>query len=408
MSPIADRGPQAGSPIAQPGGTNLHEELSALDAAYVMPTYARHPVAFVRGEGATLYDGEGNAYLDFLAGISVCNAGHCHPRVVEAIRGQAERLLHTSNLYLNEPMVRLAERLARRLEPCAKVFFCNSGAEASEAAIKLARKSRRRGQIVVLESAFHGRTMGALSATPQETKQEPFAPLVPGFLAVPRDDPAALEAAVGERTAAVMLEPIQGESGVWPVPDRVLRAARAACDRSGALLIFDEVQCGMGRTGTLWAFEQSLRPDVFTSAKALAGGLPIGACIAGQAAAGVLEPGDHGSTFGGGPLVAAAALATLEVIDDQQLLASVRRLGTRLRGGLDELRAAGRLTAVRGAGLMLAADLPEARAPEVVTAALAERILLNSTGPATLRFLPPLVIGDGDVDRVLAFLEMVL
>jgi predicted acetylornithine/succinylornithine family transaminase len=379
-----------------------------LDERFVMRTYARQPVAFVRGEGATLYDAEGARYLDFVAGISVCNTGHCHPHVVEAIKEQAERLLHVSNLYLTEPAVRLAERLASALAPDAKVFFSNSGAEANEAAIKLARKHRRGGEIVVLEGGFHGRTMGALSATPQETKQEPFAPLVPGFVTVPRDDPHALAATVGERTAAVLLEPIQGESGVWPVADRVLRAAREACDRSGALLIFDEVQCGMGRTGTLWAFEQSLRPDVFTVAKALASGLPIGACVAAGEAAAVLEPGDHGSTFGGGPLVAAAALATLDVIDDAELLASVRRLGAALRGGLDELRAAGKVVAVRGRGLMVAADLPEARAAELVRAALADRIVLNSTGPGTIRFLPPLVIAETDVERVLDFLERAL
>ena len=382
--------------------------LREMDERYLMNTYARQPVAFVRGQGAMLYDAEGEQYLDFLAGISVCNTGHCHPHVVEAIKEQAERLLHASNLYLTEPGVRLAERLASALAPGARVFFANSGAEANEAAIKLARKHRRGGEIVVLEGAFHGRTMGALSATPQETKQEPFAPLVPGFVTVPRDDPHALVAAVGERTAAVLLEPIQGESGVWTVPDRVLRAAREACDRTGALLIFDEVQCGMGRTGTLWAFEQSLRPDVFTAAKALASGLPIGACVAGADAAAVLEPGDHGSTFGGGPLVAAAALATLDVIDDAELLRSVRRLGATLAGGLDELRAAGKLTAVRGRGLMIGADLPEARAAEVVQAALGERIVLNSTGPATLRFLPPLVVAEADVERVLDFLERTL
>jgi acetylornithine/N-succinyldiaminopimelate aminotransferase len=388
---------------------SLYEELAALDQAHVMHTYPRQPVAFVRGEGATLYDAEGAAYLDFLAGISVCNAGHCHPQVTEAIRDQSERLVHVSNLYLSEPMVRLAEQLATDFEPGARVFLCNSGAEANEAAIKLARKHRRGGEIVVLEGGFHGRTMGALSATPQETKQEPFAPLVPGFVVVPRDDPDALDAAVGERTAAVLLEPIQGETGVWPVPGRVLTAARAACDRAGALLLFDEIQCGMGRTGTLWAFEQArVRPDVFTIAKALANGLPIGACVAGERAAGVLATGDHGTTFGGGPLVAAAALATLDVIRDEALLTSVRSLGARLRAGLDELRSAGRLATTRGTGLMVAADLPEARAAEVVLAALRERIVLNSTGPVTIRFLPPLVIREADVDRVLDFLERTL
>jgi acetylornithine/N-succinyldiaminopimelate aminotransferase len=385
------------------------DELAALDAAHVMPTYARYSVAFTRGEGATLYDADGEPYLDFLAGISVCNAGHCHPAVVEAVREQAGRLLHASNLYLTEPGLELAERLAASFEPGAKVFFANSGAEANEAAIKLARKRRRGGELVVLEGGFHGRTMGALSATAQETKQEPFAPLVPGFVVVPRSSPDALDAAVTERTAGVIIEPVQGESGVWPIPDQVLVAAREACDRTGALLVFDEIQCGMGRTGTLWAFEQTpVRPDVFTAAKSLASGLPIGVCVAGGEAAETFQPGDHGSTFGGGPLVAAAALATLDVIQDDALLSSVVRLGERLRRGLGELEAAGGLSAVRGRGLMVAADLAGGDAPRVVRDALGSRIVLNSTGPATLRFLPPLVIGDADVERLLDFLERAL
>jgi acetylornithine/N-succinyldiaminopimelate aminotransferase len=388
---------------------SLHDELWALDAEHVIPTYARLPVTFVRGEGATLYDAEGRPYLDFLAGISVCNAGHCHPRVVEAIREQTGRLLHASNFFLTEPASRLAQRLAESFAPDARVFLANSGAEANEAAIKLARKWRRRGEVVVLEGGFHGRTLGALSATPQETKQEPFAPLVPGFRAVPRDDPEALRSAVGETTAAVLLEPVQGESGVWPIADELLAAAREACDRAGALLVFDEVQCGMGRTGTLWAFEQTpVVPDVVTTAKALASGLPIGGCIARGAAADVLSPGDHGSTFGGNPVAAAAALATLEVIDDDVLLARVRALGARLAAGLERLRRAGRLVDVRARGLMAAADLPSARAAEVVAEALAGGIVLNATGPATVRFLPPLVIDEQDVERVLDFLEEVL
>jgi acetylornithine/N-succinyldiaminopimelate aminotransferase len=389
--------------------SRMLEELAALDSAHVMPTYARQPVAFVRGEGATLFDADGEPYLDFLSGISVCNAGHCHPAVVEAVREQAGRLLHASNFYLTEPGLRLAERLAASFEPDAKVFFTNSGAEANETAIKLARKRRRGGEIVVLEGGFHGRTMGALSATPQETKQEPFAPLVPGFVVVPRTNAEALDAAAGEQTAAVMIEAVQGESGVWPIPDDVLVAAREACDRAGALLVFDEVQCGMGRTGSLWGFEQApVRPNVFTAAKSLGSGLPIGVCVASGETAQTFEPGDHGSTFGGGPLVAAAALATLDVVQDDELLASVVRLGERLRRGLRELEAAGRLSAVRGRGLMVGADLVAGDAPRVVGDALASHILLNSTGPVTLRFLPPLVIGEADVDRVLAFLERAL
>jgi predicted acetylornithine/succinylornithine family transaminase len=384
-------------------------EVTALEERYVMQTYKRLPVEFVLGEGVTLYDRDGEAYLDFLAGISVCNAGHCHPRVVEAVRQQATRLLHVSNLFYTEQGVRLAERLAESFQPDARAFLCNSGAEANEAAIKLARKHRHGGEIVVLEEAFHGRTMGALSATPQRAKQEPFEPLVPGFVVVPRDDPDALTAAVSERTAAVMIEPVQGECGVWPISEEMLRAAREACDRAGALLMFDEIQCGMGRTGTLWAFELTgVRPDVFTVAKSLASGLPIGACVAGGEAARVLSAGDHGTTFGAGPLVASAALATLDVLDDDALHARVRVLGDRLRAGLERMRGEGRLADVRARGLMIGVDLPEDRAgeaPNVVSEALAERIILNATGPDTVRFLPPLIISEEHVDRVLAFLD---
>jgi acetylornithine/N-succinyldiaminopimelate aminotransferase len=383
-------------------------EVTALEQRYVMQTYKRAPVEFVLGEGVTLYDREGKAYLDFLAGISVCNAGHCHPRVVEAVRQQVSRLIHVSNLFYTEPGVRLAERLAESFQPGARSFLCNSGAEANEAAIKLARKHRHGGEIVVLEHAFHGRTLGALSATPQRSKQEPFEPLVPGFVVVPRNDPQALAAAVTDRTAAVMIEPIQGECGVWPISEEMLVAARKACDRNGALLVFDEIQCGMGRTGALWAFELTgVRPDVFTVAKSLASGLPIGACVAGGVAAEVLSAGDHGTTFGAGPLVATAALATLDVLDDDALHARVRVLGDRFRAGLERLRGEGRLADVRARGLMIGVDLPEVRSGEaqkVVDAALAEHIVLNATGPDTIRFLPPLVVEEQHIDRVLEFL----
>ena len=386
--------------------------MTALEECYVMQTYKRAPVEFVLGEGVTLYDRDGEAYLDFLAGISVCNAGHCHPHVVEAVRQQATRLFHASNLFYTEAGVRLAERLAESFQPGARAFLCNSGAEANEAAIKLARKHRRGGEIVVLEEAFHGRTMGALSATPQRAKQEPFEPLVPGFVAVPRNDPEALTTAVGEHTAAVMIEPVQGECGVWPISEEMLRAAREACDRSGALLVFDEIQCGMGRTGTLWAFELAgVRPDVFTVAKALASGLPIGACVAGGEAAEVLSAGDHGTTFGAGPLVATAALATLDVLDDDALHARVRVLGDRMRAGLERLRGDGRLADVRARGLMIGVDLPPERAgdaPRIVSDALDARIVLNATGPETVRFLPPLIVSEEHVDRVLEFMDGVL
>ena len=278
-------------------------ELQELERTSVIGSYARMPVEFVRGEGARLWDDEGNEYLDFLCGISVTSLGHCHPRVVAAVREQVGRLMHASNLFYTEPAMRLAARLSRS-SLGGKVFFCNSGAEANEAAIKLARKARPGGDVVVVHGAFHGRTYGALSATPQEAKQAPFAPLVPGFRAV-APEPEALRAAVDARTAAVLLEPIQGESGVHVLSAELLQAAREACDEHGAALIFDEVQCGMGRTGTLWAYEQTgVRPDAMTVAKALGGGLPIGALVTGERLADVLAPGDHGSTFAGGPVIA--------------------------------------------------------------------------------------------------------
>jgi acetylornithine/N-succinyldiaminopimelate aminotransferase len=370
----------------------------------LMNNYARFPVEFVRGQGARLWDADGNEYLDFLAGISVCNTGHCHPAVVAAIREQAGTLMHVSNLYFNRPMVELAERLSRA-SLGGRVYFANSGAEANEAALKLVRKARPRGEIVVLHGGFHGRTYGALSATFQESKQAPFAPLVPGFVPVPRE-PAALEAAVGERTAAVLLEPIQGETGVNVLPDELLRAARAACDRVGAALVFDEIQTGLGRTGTLWAYEGvGVVPDAITIAKALGGGLPIGALITGERLADVLAPGDHGSTFAGGPLVTTAALAALDVLEEPELLARVRALGERLREALAELPA---VTAVRGRGLMIAADIDRS-APDVVRAALLERrLVINATGPQTLRFLPPLVVDERDVDDALERLAPLL
>jgi predicted acetylornithine/succinylornithine family transaminase len=372
-------------------------DLQALERDFVIPTYARAPVEFVRGEGARLWDDEGNEYLDFLCGISVTNLGHCHPRVVQAVSEQVARLDHVGNLFYSEPGMRLAQRLSAR-SLGGKVFFTNSGAEAVEAAIKLVRRARPGGEVVVVEGAFHGRTYGALSATPQESKQAPFAPLVPGFVVVPKE-PEALRAAVTERTAAVLMEPVQGETGVWPLDDELLAAARAACDQVGAALVFDEIQCGMGRTGTLWAYEQTgVVPDAMTLAKGLGGGLPIGALVTGERLADVLAPGDHGSTFAGGPVAASAALAALDVIDQPTLRASVRELGTRLRAGLERLPG---VREVRGRGLLVAAELDGA--PELVRRALVERrLVLNATGPTTMRFLPPLVIGEAEIDDALA------
>jgi predicted acetylornithine/succinylornithine family transaminase len=376
-------------------------ELQRIESERVIGSYARLPVEFVRGRGALLWDEEGNEYLDFLCGISVTSLGHCHPAIVAAIREQSGRLMHTSNLFYTEPAMRLAERLSES-SLGGKVFFCNSGTEANEAALKLARKARRGGDIVVVDGAFHGRTYGSLSATPQESKQAPFAPLVPGFRAVP-PEPDALRAAVDARTAAVLLEPIQGESGVHVLSDELLLAAREACDEQGAALIFDEIQTGMGRTGTLWAYQRSgVVPDAMTVAKALGGGVPIGALITGPRLADVFAPGDHGSTFAGGPLVAAAALAALELTIDPALLRRVDELGAELRESLAGLP---HVTEVRGRGLMLACRV-DVSAPEVVARALREqRLVLNATGPDTLRLLPPLTIEDEQAREGVARLE---
>jgi acetylornithine/N-succinyldiaminopimelate aminotransferase len=377
-------------------------DLQALEREAVMQTYARLPVEMVRGEGTRLWDDEGNEYLDFLAGVAVVQIGHCHPALVKAITDQAGRLIHVSNLLYTEPGIRVAKRLVDS-SIGGKAFLCNSGAEAIECAIKLARKRRPGGGFVVLEGGFHGRTMGALSATPQESKQAPFAPLVPGFEVVPRDDPDALVAAVSDATAGVLVEQVQGEGGIHPVPDGVLAAAREACDRTGALLVFDEVQCGMGRTGTLWAWEQSgIRPDVMTAAKGLGGGLPIGACVAAPEFADTLQPGDHGSTFAGGPVITAAANAVLEVVDDEEFLAAVREKGERLANGLRGLG-----LDVRGRGLMLA--FATADAPGFVRRALEEqRLVLNATGPDTVRLLPPLTVSEDEIDQALERIDALL
>jgi acetylornithine/N-succinyldiaminopimelate aminotransferase len=379
-------------------------ELQRIESERMVGSYARLPVEFVRGEGPLLWDDQGNEYLDFLCGISVTSLGHCHPAVLAAVREQAGCLMHVSNLFYTEPAMRLAERLSLA-SLGGKVFLCNSGAEANEAAIKLARKARSGGEIVVVHGAFHGRTYGALSATPQEAKQAPFAPLVPGFRAV-EPDAAALSAAVDGGTAAVLLEPIQGESGVHPLDEELLATARAACDEHGAALVFDEIQTGMGRTGTLWAYQQTgVVPDAITLAKALGGGLPIGALVTGERLADVLEPGDHGSTFAGGPVACAAALAALEVTDDPALLARVRELGEQLAAGLRELP---HVVSVRGRGLMVGCRL-DVSAPEVVRAALLDqRLVLNATGADTVRLLPPLTIGPEHVEQAVERLGAVL
>jgi predicted acetylornithine/succinylornithine family transaminase len=387
------------------------DELRALEKRYAMPTYARAPVEFVRGAGVRLWDSGGREYLDFFAGLSVHNAGHCHPRIVSAIREQAAVLAGSSNLYYSEPALRLCERLSES-SLGGRVFLCNTGTEASEGAIKLVRKlAHARGidrpEIVVLEHGFHGRTLAALAATVELAREDLFGPLPEGFVGIPRDDPEALRRAVGARTAAVMLEPIQGEAGVFPIADDMLVAAREACDETGAALVLDEVQTGMGRTGSLWAHERlEVRPDVMTAAKALGGGLPVGAIVTAPALGPGLERGEHGSTFAGGPIAASAALAALEVLSDPELLRSVRALGERFRSGL---AATDGIAEVRGRGLMVGVTLDEGMdAGAVQQRALDAGLVLNVPGDGTLRFLPPLVIGEADVEAALAIVRTAL
>lgn len=389
------------------------DETIALAARCTMATYERLPLVAERGEGAYIWDVGGKRYLDFTSGISVCNVGHRHPDVVAAIKGQLGKLIHSSNLIYNRPAAELAARLSE-VSLGGKVFLCNSGAEANEGAIKLARKRAfmergersAQGSIVVCEGAFHGRTLGALSATPQVEKQRPFEPLVPGFAVAKRNDVESLRSLCDDATIAIMLEPVQGESGVNILSQEFIAEARLLADRHRATLIFDEVQCGLGRTGTLWAYQQTdVVPDLVTVAKSLAGGLPAGAVIARPELSGTLELGDHGSTFGGGALVAAAALAVLDAIDEE-MLAQVDELGQMLGAGLTEIVEAGKAIEARGRGLIWALDLAgSTSAREVVRCALGEGILLSATSESTLRFLPPFVIGSEEVQSVLDFLK---
>lgn len=376
-----------------------YDDVAALDAAYHLPTYARKPVLFVRGDGMRLYDGEDREYLDFIAGIGAVNLGHAHPAVAGAVCEQMTRLVHVSNLFQVEHRSALARRLADLAGGEWKAFFCNSGTEAVEGAVKLARRwgKARRGEqcyeIVSAERSFHGRTYGALSATGQSSKQDAFAPLVPGFTHVPLNDFDALEAAVTTRTCAVLLEPIQGEGGVYPCDEAYLAEVRRLCDERDVLLIFDEVQTGFFRTGTAFAWQgYGVRPDVMTLAKSLANGLPAGAVLATGSAAGAFSPGDHGSTFGGGPVICAAALATIASLEGERLGENATKVGAELCAALGELaEATGAITEVRGRGLMIGVELVEPVAQHVASAMLERGIVVNAIGDRIVRFLPPLV-----------------
>ena len=387
--------------IAQPGGS-----LPVVEHPHLLKNYTRAPITIVRGEGTWLIDDRGDRYLDLVAGIAVCALGHAHPAIVGAIAAQASTLVHCSNLYHHEPAGELANKLALA-SGFERVFFCNSGTEANEAAIKLVRKrafrlgQKDRNVILACTGSFHGRTMGSLAATDNPKYHEGFEPLPRGFEFTPFNDVAALEKTIGERTAALIVEPVQGESGVSPASREFLAAARKITAERGALLIFDEIQCGMGRIGRLLAYQHfGVKPDVITLAKSLANGLPIGAVLVTEEAAGALQPGDHGTTFGGSPVPCAAALAHLNLRERMDLDAHVTAMGSLLTQELREIAAGDpqRFGEPRGLGLMLGLPVREPyKAKDVVDAALSEYLLVNAAGANTLRFVPPLIIGEPEL-----------
>lgn len=370
----------------------------------MMANYGTPPLKLERGEGVRVWDGEGNAYLDLVGGIAVSALGHAHPAIVAAVTEQVRKLAHTSNLYMHEPGLALAQRLVALLGVPARVFFANSGAEANECAIKLVRKrgnQHDRHEIVSCNASFHGRTMGSLSLTGTEAKRKPFEPLPGPVTFVDYGDAAALRAAVGPHTAAVFVEPTLGEGGVVPPPTGFLAAVREICDRSGALMVVDEVQSGIGRTGHWFAsLADGVRPDIITLAKGLGGGLPIGACLGLGAAGEIFAPGDHGSTFGANPVACAAALAVIDTIADQHLLDAVKRVGEYLADGLATIESP-LVAGVRGSGLWRAVALTEPVAAAVEAQARERGLLVNAVKADALRLAPPLILTESDVDEAL-------
>ena len=381
---------------------------------HVMKTYGRYPIVAERGEGCRLWDVEGKAYLDFLAGVAVNNLGHCHPKVVAALREQAGRLLHCSNFYHIPQQVELAEWLCEH-SFAERVFFCNSGAEANEAAMKLARKHSNekhgedRFEVITALASFHGRTIGAISATGQEKVKAGFTPMLEGFKHVPFGDVEAMRQAITPESCAIMLEPLQGEGGVNVAPPGYLKAVRELCDEFDLLLIFDEVQVGCGRTGTLWAYEQDeVIPDVMTLAKALAGGPPIGALLTTEGLAASLGPGTHGSTFGGNPLVCAAALAAMQTLNEKTLLDNCRAMGAYLTEKLEQLKGKYSLIKeIRGLGLIIGVELTIEGGPLVIKA-MERGLLMNCTVGNVLRFVPPLIVNRAEIDEAMTILDEVL
>jgi acetylornithine aminotransferase/acetylornithine/N-succinyldiaminopimelate aminotransferase len=384
-----------------------NKEITQLTERHVAGTYGRYPIALVKGKGMHVWDASGNKYLDFVAGVAVDSLGHCPPAVVRAIRKQAGQLLHVSNWFHIEPQARLAAEITR-LSFGDKVFFCNSGTEANEGAIKLARKffidqgQKNKTEIITTYKSFHGRTLGAMSATPQDKIQKGFGPLVPGFKYVPFDDIAAMKKAITSKTCAVMVEPIQGESGVNIPSKTYLKELRKLCTERNVLLILDEIQTGFGRTGHLFAYQGfGAKPDIMTLAKGLGAGVPIGALVMTNNVAKALGPGTHGSTFGGNPLVCAAALASVDIVSDKLFLRNVQNVGKYFLSRLKELtKKLPVIKEVRGMGLILAIDIDGSSA-EVAKDCMAQGILVNSIQPGTLRFIPPLIVTQKNIDTLI-------
>lgn len=391
-------------------------EIITADKRYYMNTFGdRIPVVFDHGEGCVLYDKNGKAYIDFVAGIAVNALGYSHPALVDAVTEQAKKLIHCSNLYYIENQAKLAQILAENT--CGdRVFFGNSGAEANEGAIKLARKyfynkGQERYEIITAKASFHGRTLATLAATGQEKYHKPFEPMPAGFINVPFNDLKAVESTISSATAAIMIEPVQGEGGVFIADDSYMKGLRKLCDEHDLLLIFDEIQTGLGRTGKFFAYEHyGIEPDIFTSAKALGGGIPLGAVMAKEQVAAAFEPGDHGSTFGGGPLACAAGMAVVQTILDEQLSDYAAQTGQYFFDCLKQLQAEyGFITDVRGKGLMLGMELDQSiNGKDIVKAAFCNGFLINCAGHNTLRFIPPLIITKNEIDMLIEMLDNIL
>ena len=384
------------------------KEIMDMDSKYVMQTYGRQPLALVKGEGSVVWDAEGKSYIDCVAGIAVNNVGHANPKVAEAICNQAKKLIHTSNLYYTEEQVTLA-KLLTEVSPHQKVFFCNSGAEANEGAIKLARKHTGKGEIIAMKNSFHGRTITTITATGQIKYQKGFGPLTPGFIHIPYGDIEAVEETISRQTAAVLVEPVQGEGGVIVPPKNYLKNLKELCNDNNILLIFDEVQTGFGRTGEMFASQSfGVTPDISTLAKAIAGGFPMGAVMANTDVAGTFQPGDDAATFGGNPLACAAAMATINFIIDENLLERSKENGAYFQKKLNEIKENNSIVKdVRGIGLMIGMELGS-ECGKLVDDLRENGIIINCAAGNVLRFVPPLVISKTQIDTVISTLDNVL